>query len=65
MSGEGGSRTPPPILTEIDEFARLVAAQSNKTNNIAPPNFVKRIEDVPVVALPPKDTIWVALTLAY
>ena len=64
MSGEGGSRTPPPIPTEKDKFARLVASQSKKTTNEASPNFVKRIKDVPVVALPSEDTIWVALSLA-
>ena len=63
MFGEGGSGTPPPIPTEKDEFARLVASQSKKTTNRALSMFVKRIEDVPIVAFPPEDTIRVALSL--
>ena len=57
---EGGSPSAP--LSEI--FEKLVAEKSKKISKGAPPKFVKRIEDVPVVALPPEDTIRLALSLA-
>ena len=47
-----------------DAFNRLLASQSQRSGKGEPPKFVKRIEDVPEVALPPEETIRVALSLA-
>ena len=47
-----------------DAFNRLLASQSQRSSTGVPPKFVKRLEDVPEVALPPEETIQVALSLA-
>ena len=57
---EGGSTSSP--LSEL--FKNLVAEQNKNISKGAPLKLVKRIEDVPVVALPPEDTIHVDLSLA-
>ena len=47
-----------------DAFDRLIASHNRRSGKGAPPEFVNRIEDVPEVALPPEETIRVALSLA-
>ena len=53
---------PPPNRSEA--FNRLISNPVNRSSKRELPKFVKRIEDVPMVALPPEETIWVALSLA-
>ena len=57
---DGDSR--PKFLS--DAFERLIANHNKRFSKGDLPKFVKRIEDVPKVALPPEETIWVALSLA-
>ena len=52
------------IPTELDDFVLLVSSQSKKVTSGTPQKFVKWIEDVPVVVIPPEDNIHVALSLA-
>ena len=47
-----------------DAFNRILASQSQRSGKGEPPKFMKRLEDVPEVALPPEETIRVALSLA-
>ena len=58
---EGGPTSSAPLL---EVFEKLVIKQSKNISKGAPLKFVKRIEDVLVVALPPEDTIQVTLSLA-
>ena len=61
MASEGDRDSP----TECSNaFNRLISSQSSRSGKGEPPKFVKRIEDVPEVALPPAETIRVALSLA-
>ena len=63
LSAAMGGEPPPGFHS--DAFEMLISSHSKRSTKGSPPKFVKRIEDVPKVALPPKDTIWVALSLAY
>ena len=54
----------PPPSSHLDAFEKLILSHSNKFVKGSPPKFIKRIEDVPKVSLPPEDTIRVALSLA-
>ena len=45
-------------------FEKIILSHSKRSAKGAPPKFVKRIEDVPEVALPPEDTVRDALSLA-
>ena len=61
MAEETGG-DPPPNISKA--FERLISNPVNRSNKRELPKFVKRIEDVPVIALPPEETIRVALSLA-
>ena len=61
MAGLGDGSSPGLRSTA---FERLIATQNKRSRRGEPPKFVKRIEDVPEVALPPEETIRVALSLA-
>ena len=61
MPGVGGD--PSPDL-RLNEFDRLISSHNRISGQSEPPKFVKRLEDVPEVALPPEETIRVALSLA-
>ena len=50
MVVEVGREPPPSPLSKV--FEKLASAQSKKSAKGAPPKFIKRIEDVPEVALP-------------
>ena len=50
--------------TRSEAFDRLINSHAKRTGKRELPKFVKRIEDVPEVALPPEETIRVALSLA-
>ena len=53
-----------PIASSSEVFEKLVSIQGKNNPKGIPSKFVKRIKDVPVVALPPEDTMCVALSLA-
>ena len=62
MVTEVGDDSPPKF--HLNAFDRLIANHNKRSGKGDPPKFVKRIEDVPEVALPPEETIQVALSLA-
>ena len=62
MVAEVGEDPPPDLRS--DAFDKLIASHNRTSGKGAPSKFVKRIEDVPEVALPPEETIQVALSLA-
>ena len=59
-NGMGGDSPP----ERSDAFDQLIASHNRRSGKGDPLKFVKRIEDVPEVALPPEETIRVALSLA-
>ena len=52
------------LPTRLEAFDRLIANLDKRSGKREVPKFVKQIEDVPEVALPPEETIRVALSLA-
>ena len=61
MVVEVGGDFPP---NQLESFDRLITNHANRSGKREIPKFVKRIEDVPEVALPLEETIRVALSLA-
>ena len=61
MAEEVGGESSP---NRSEAFDRLVTNHAKRTGKRELPKFVKRIEDVPEVALPLEETIRVALSLA-
>jgi hypothetical protein len=66
MSSTGGSEPPlpPPSSTDEESFRRLVNSQGKKKVGGAMPKFVRNLEDVPVIDLPPDQPMSVAISLA-
>ena len=61
MPGVGGD---PSLNLCMDAFDRLISSHNRRFGKGDPPKFVKRLEDVSEVTLPPEETIRVALSLA-
>ena len=62
MDAGGGPR--PPLPPKIDAFKRLVASCSKRKANSNQRKFVKKVESIPFVELPPQRPCWTALNLA-
>ena len=58
-----GVECPPPYPRSV-AFDQLIGTQNRRSGLRDPPKFVKRIEYMPEVALPPEETMRVALFLA-
>jgi hypothetical protein len=61
--GSGGSAPPPPIPCK-EAFSRLVNSCGKKTTAPATPKFIKKLEDIPEIALPEEKPMQIALALA-
>jgi hypothetical protein len=66
MSSAGGGEPPPPPPSSTDEatFRRLVISQGKKKVGEAIPKFVRKLEEVPVIALPLDQPMSVVVSLA-
>jgi hypothetical protein len=66
MISTGGGESPLPPLPFIDEesFRRLVNAQGKKKVGGAMPKLVRKLEDVPVIDLPPDQAMSVLIPFA-
>jgi hypothetical protein len=62
ISGGGESPPLPPPSTE-DSFCRLLVAQGKKLSPSAPPNFVKKLDSIPEIELPPDYPMKVVVSL--
>ena len=61
---EGSEQSPlPPPLADATAFKRLVIAQGKKPAFALPPKFVKKLDDVLVIALPPEQPMQIAVSL--
>jgi hypothetical protein len=63
-SGGGESSPPPPSSTDEVTFRRLIIAQGKKKVTKAIPKFVRKLEEVHVIALPPDQPMSVVVSLA-
>ena len=64
MRSAGGGSPPPLSPSDEAAFARLVSASGKKADSAPPPKFVKKLDAIPVIALPPEKTIHLAVSLA-
>jgi hypothetical protein len=62
----GGREQSPPLSPSVDEatFRRLLLAQGKKKEGGALPKFVKKLDEVPVINLPPTQPMSVVVSLA-
>jgi hypothetical protein len=65
MHPVGGWEQPPPLTPSSDEatFKRLILAQGKKKGGVVP-KFVKKLDEVPVIDLPPAQPMRVVVSLA-
>jgi hypothetical protein len=59
-----GPPPPPPSLSDADAFNLLLASLPKNKNGEAA-KFVKKLDDIPKISLPPERSIQVALSLTY
>jgi hypothetical protein len=66
MSSSGGGEPlpPPPSSTDEAAFRRLIISQGKKKVAEAIPKFVRKLEEVPVIALPLDQPMSVVISLA-
>jgi hypothetical protein len=62
MEAQGGEPPPPP--SPSTSFRKLVAACSKRPTSVAPPSFVKKLDVIPEIDLPPELPMKVALSLS-
>jgi hypothetical protein len=62
MVAQGGELSPPPSPSA--SFRRLVEACSKKSTISEAPSFVKKLDDIPEIDLPPEHPMKVALSLS-
>ena len=56
---------PPPIYLEDSvAFNNLIAGKSMKLGSALVPKFVKKLDEVPIIELPPQHPIHIAVSLA-
>jgi hypothetical protein len=63
MAASGGGEPPPPPSTEAS-FRKLLAAQGKKLPPAAPPSFIKKLDSIPEIELPPDHPMRVAISLS-
>ena len=67
---EGGGSDPPPVileshaLQEIDEFRKLVVTDGKKSMSSRQHKFLKKLAEIPLVALPMVRSCKTAINLA-
>jgi hypothetical protein len=59
---EGGVPSPPP--STADSFRKLLVAHGKKLPPAAPPSFVKKLDSIPEIDLPPDHPMCVAVSLS-
>jgi hypothetical protein len=60
----GGASAPPPLIPNKEAFRRLVNSSGKKSVAPAIPKFIKKLEDIPEIALPEERPMQIALALA-
>ena len=64
MAAPGGGDPPPPPSAELDAFRRLVASGGKRKTPFTVPKFIKKLEEIPEIALPETTSVKIALALS-
>ena len=59
-----GGDPPPPPLVELDAFRRLVSSGGKRKAPFTVPKFIKKLEEIPEIALPETTSVKIALALS-
>jgi hypothetical protein len=60
----GGEAAPPPPSSVEDAFRRLVNSNGKRPSPPVVPKFIKKLEEIPEIALPEEKPMKIALALA-
>ena len=60
----GGDSGPPPLLSDEDAFRRLIASGGKRKASHVVPKFIKKLEEIPEIALPETQSVKIALALS-
>ena len=52
-----------PLDADADAFHKLIASSSLKPSSVIVPNFVKKLDEIPVIDLPPQHPMHIAVSL--
>ena len=55
---------PPPPTSEVDAFRRLVASGGKRKVPLSVPKFIKKLDEIPEIALPKTQSVKIALALS-
>ena len=64
MAAPGGGDPPPPLSAEMDAFRRLVASGGKRKAPFSVSKFIKKLEEIPEIALPKTTSVKIALALS-
>eukprot|EP00253_Pinus_taeda_P020733 PITA_20733 len=65
MSGPGGGESAPtPPLSSADVFRRLLTQKGKKHQHVEVPKFIKKLDEIPEIALPEEQSIKISLALS-
>ena len=60
----GGDTDPPPPISDEDAFRRLIACGGKRKAPLSVPKFIKKLEEIPEIALPETRSVKIALALS-
>jgi hypothetical protein len=61
--GGGPEAAPPPLPPEIDSFRKLIATCNKRPASYSQQKFIKKLDNIPSINLPPEETCRSALNL--
>ena len=64
MAAPGDGDPPPPPPAAMDTFRRLVARGGKRKAPFSVPKFIKKLEEIPEIALPETTSVKIALALS-
>jgi hypothetical protein len=64
MAAPGGEDSaPPPPISDSVAFRKLVASGGKRKHSVPVPKFIKKLEEIPEIALPETQAVKIALAL--
>ena len=60
----GGDTDPPPPISDEDAFRRLISSGGKRKAPLSVPKFIKKLEEIPKIALPEIQSVKIALALS-
>ena len=64
MATPGGGEDAPPSISDEDAFRRLLQSRGKNISPPVIPKFIKKLEEIPEIALPEENPMKTALALA-